>query len=59
MLLLTLLMCWYMIGLSCFVWVIAYPQFDRVNAEISEELAAQRDAYDDYLASFEAEEALR
>jgi len=33
MLLLTLLMCWYMIGLSCFVWVIAYPQFDRVNAE--------------------------
>ena len=31
----------------------AHQLFDRVNAEISEELAAQRDAYDAYLATFE------
>jgi len=39
----------------------AHQLFDRVNAEISEELAAQRDAYDVYLATFavEAEGAVR
>jgi pyruvate dehydrogenase E1 component alpha subunit len=31
----------------------AHQLFDRVNAEISEELAEQRDAYDAYLATFE------